>query len=145
MSWKIWLDDDESLLCSLGSGEITAKEVIESAKTLPDFRPGLDRLTIFDHSAKFSSLNFDELMKVNDFVRSIETPGGKNISSRPTVNIKVAYVCPDEMGILILDLFNNLWDKESGEQVDYDIFSTIEDALFWLERPNTKVSLPALV
>ena len=84
-------------------------------------------------------------MKVNDFVRSIETPGGKNISSRPTVNIKVAYVCPDEMGILILDLFNNLWDKESGEQVDYDIFSTIEDALFWLERPNTKVSLPALV
>ena len=145
MGWKVWLSDDESLLCSLGYGVITSTDVIESANTLPNFRPGLDRLTIFDKSANFSSLDFDELKKVHKFVRSIETLENQNGSAPFSLDFKVAYVCSDEMGKMILNLYNDLWDEESEENGEYKNFSTIDAALLWLERPDTQITLPTVV
>ncbi len=143
MAWQVWLSDDNSLLCSLASGTITSTDVIESAKTISDFRPGLDRLTIFDESASFSALNLYELNKVKNFVRSLEVAEDLNSSSPSIVEFKTAYVCPDEMGKMILSMYNNLWDENIRENIEYEIFPSIKAALHWLERPTLKISLPA--
>jgi len=144
MAWKVWLSDDESLLCSLGSGTITSADVIESAKTITNFHPGLDRLTIIDDSASFSALSLNELKKVKKFVRSIELPDSQKAASLSNVEFKVAYVCPNEMGKMILGLYNNLWDEKFRENIEYEMFPSIKAALLWLERPTLQISLPAL-
>ena len=144
MAWQIWLSDNNSLLCSLGSGTITSTELIESAKTLPDFRQGLDRLTVIDDSASFVELDLGELKKIKEFVHSIEVSDKQENTSQCDISFKTAYVCPNDLNAAILKMFNFLWDKKSGENIEYDIFTSIEAALAWLERPNIDISLPKL-
>lgn len=139
MTFKAQLLEDEPLIVFFGSGIVMPTEIVEAYSQIaqqPGFRPDLDRFVVFDGGASLSNLDLVELEKIRQAVLSHADEGGSPLEYR------TAIVCPKTMEATIVMLYGVLWKIDPLVDVQVKAFSTKEEALLWLGRPDLRLPNP---
>jgi len=137
MPFAVQVIPNADLIVCFGGGHLLPQEIFDAivdAKREDQFRPGMDRLILWDETTDVSNFNIKTLSDLKSAVEDAERQG-----LDAPIRFKSAMVCPSVMLEIWVKLYGALWQADGVETVRFQVFHELADALQWLERPDFSV------
>lgn len=144
MSYRYQFVDGNSLLVVCFSETIAVdgfEVLIRSVKSNSRFMPEMDRLLVFDKDTDMSDLSPVALASIKDAI--LELDGAGKSGGHRALQFRAAYVVTAEMQEIIARLYAAVWQTDRLHRPQFQIFSTVADALAWLGRGDIQIDFSA--